>query len=45
MVTGVQTCALPILMDKVGEWYEVDVNGWHGFVKDANVTLDAPLPD
>ncbi len=32
-------------MDKVGEWYEVDVNGWHGFVKDANVTLDAPLPD
>ena len=33
------------VMDKVGEWYEVDVNGWHGFVKDANVTLDAPLPD
>ena len=33
------------VLDKVGEWYEVDVNGWHGFVKDANVTLDAPLPD
>lgn len=33
------------VMDNVGEWYEVDVNGWHGFVKDANVTLDAPLPD
>ena len=33
------------VMDKDSEWYEVDVNGWHGFVKDANVTLDAPLPD
>lgn len=33
------------VLDKNGEWYEVDVNGWHGFVKDANVTLDAPLPE
>lgn len=33
------------VLDQDGEWYEVDVNGWHGFVKDANVTLDAPLPE
>lgn len=37
--------AVLAVMDKDGEWYEVDVNGYHGFVKDANVTLDAPLPD